>query len=282
MTDFDYDVMQKKRIASGAFHKKGGSKSKKCTLPSDHLTEAQKRKLNGPVTSVNMNQPIVWADYKALSDSLKKSYLINLLNTYKPSSRMLARMFGTAINTVTAELRRLGLPVAKPGQRKSKACNEMWANFLAGGANYIISEQNDQIEAADDRIEEPAKVVLDDEPTLVDALEAAEDRAAERLVDLMEQGGTQYDEEAKTQYEAYYDAAMDSIEKFVAAADAAAKTAEPEDEDDTCEDPDSDCLSAIAARYEGNTKSVRRELANLLNLFGDAKIKVKLSVEVMP
>ena len=48
MHDFDYDAMQKKRIARGASHMKRGSKSKKCTLPSDYLTAAQKRRLNAP------------------------------------------------------------------------------------------------------------------------------------------------------------------------------------------------------------------------------------------
>ena len=51
MHDFDYDAMQKKRIARGASHMKRGSKSKKCTLPSDYLTAAQKRRLNGPVST---------------------------------------------------------------------------------------------------------------------------------------------------------------------------------------------------------------------------------------
>ena len=49
MNDFDFDVLQKKRIARGAYHRKNGSKSKRCTLPSDYLTAAEKRKLNGEV-----------------------------------------------------------------------------------------------------------------------------------------------------------------------------------------------------------------------------------------
>lgn len=43
MNDFDYDIVQKKRVARGAFahvNRKRG----KCRLPSDYLTAAQKRR----------------------------------------------------------------------------------------------------------------------------------------------------------------------------------------------------------------------------------------------
>ena len=45
VNDFDYDCMQKKRVARGAFshvnHKRG-----KCRLPSDYLTAAQRKEMN--------------------------------------------------------------------------------------------------------------------------------------------------------------------------------------------------------------------------------------------
>ena len=46
MNDFDFDVMTKKRIARGAAARKCGSKSRRCTLPSDYLTDAQKKARN--------------------------------------------------------------------------------------------------------------------------------------------------------------------------------------------------------------------------------------------
>lgn len=39
MTDFDYDVKQRRELARAAKYRKRGSKSKKCTLPSDYLTQ---------------------------------------------------------------------------------------------------------------------------------------------------------------------------------------------------------------------------------------------------
>lgn len=146
MTDFDYENMQKKRTAQGAFHKKGGSKSKRCTMPSDYLTPAQKKKLNGPTHELNLNQPLTWAEYKCIpTDSLKKTYLSNLMNTYKPSAQMLHRMFGCAATTVTAELRRQGLPVGKKGTKKpTKEQQAMWEAFcngvVGGGGNKPAEE----------------------------------------------------------------------------------------------------------------------------------------------
>ena len=50
MTDAEYvfqqDVKERKKMKTGAMHRKCGSKSKKCTLPSDYLTPSQKKKLN--------------------------------------------------------------------------------------------------------------------------------------------------------------------------------------------------------------------------------------------
>lgn len=296
MTDFDYDVMQKKRTAAGAYHRKGGSKSRKCTLPSDHLTEAQKRKLNGPVITVNLNQPIGWQEFKALnSDSLKKSYLINLLNTYKPSARMLGEMLGVSLPTVTKELRRLGLPVNTNsplyhGSEEFKTKRAMWAAFcngVVGGGddpNLIKNKANEQIEAQDEQIEsEPVQTEAqtrdldstDEEPqiTCYDPVAEAEERAKERPVSLMEQGASQYDEERDTQYAAYYDAARDAVDEML-------KTPLPTAPAPAVKEIRTR-MSALAVRYEGPTDEVSGEIAELMSLFNGTRIKVKLSIEVV-
>ena len=290
--EFNKEISEKKRTASGAFHRKGGSKSKKCTLPSDHLTEAQKRKLSGPVTTVNLNQPITWKDFKPLSDELKKKYLMDVLNSYKPSARMLGEMLGVSLPTVTKELRRLGLPVNTNsplyhGSEEFKTKRAMWEAFcngVVGGGNSIISGANEQIEAQDEQIEsEPVQTetqardldFTDEEPqiTCYDPVAEAEERAKERLVSLMEQGAPQYDEERETQYAAYYDAARDAVDEMLntplpAAPAPAVKEIHTR-------------MSALAVRYEGPTDEVSGEIAELMSLFNGTRIKVKLSIEVV-
>ena len=94
MHEFDYDAMQKKRIARGASHMKRGSKSKKCTLPSDYLTAAQKRRLNGPVSTYKLDEPMNWESFKAMPEDLQKKYILNLQETYQTTDEMLGMMFG--------------------------------------------------------------------------------------------------------------------------------------------------------------------------------------------
>lgn len=57
MDDFTYDCWQKKQLAQQARHRKRGSKSRKCSLPSDNLTKKQWKERNGKTLSINLNQP---------------------------------------------------------------------------------------------------------------------------------------------------------------------------------------------------------------------------------
>ena len=147
MNDFDFDVMQKKNVARGARHRKGGSKSKKCSLPSDLLTPAQKRALNGPVITVKLDRPINWPDYKALSESLKKEYLEDLIERYQVSGNELRGMLGCSSSTISRELRRLGVK-ARSGPRAEnlaahKAKWDAFCDGLAGGAPEGQKEETD-------------------------------------------------------------------------------------------------------------------------------------------
>ena len=116
MHDFDYDAMQKKRIAHGASHMKRGSKSKKCTLPSDYLTDAQKRRLNGPVSTYKLDEPMSWESFKAMPEDLQKKYILNLQETYQANNDMLGKMFG--VTGVSVCKMRHALGIGAMGQSK--------------------------------------------------------------------------------------------------------------------------------------------------------------------
>ena len=116
MHDFDYDAMQKKRIARGASHMKRGSKSKKCTLPSDYLTDAQKRRLNGPVSTYKLDEPMSWESFKAMPEDLQKKYILNLQETYQANNDMLGKMFG--VTGVSVCKMRHALGIGAMGQSK--------------------------------------------------------------------------------------------------------------------------------------------------------------------
>ena len=92
MTDFDYDAMIKKRIAQGAKHKVGRRHG--CRFPSDGLTEKEIAKRHGEVYKVNINQPITYAEYKALPKDLKETYYNHLITEFHVGSNYIAKMMG--------------------------------------------------------------------------------------------------------------------------------------------------------------------------------------------
>ena len=76
------DIKEKKATGRGAFHKKGGSKSKKCNFPSDYMTRKEKEALNGEVMSYNPNAWYTWEEFKALPMEYQVKYVNSLLNRY--------------------------------------------------------------------------------------------------------------------------------------------------------------------------------------------------------
>ena len=175
MHDFDYDAMQKKRIARGASHMKRGSKSKKCTLPSDYLTAAQKRRLNGPVSTYKLDEPMNWESFKAMPEDLQKKYILNLQETYQANNDMLGKMFG--VTGVSVCRMRHALGVSAMGQSKMTrdevavrdAKWDAFCNGVVGGKpgepkkieNNEVDEPHDEIDdfvgISDPEIEEPVK-----------------------------------------------------------------------------------------------------------------------------
>ena len=164
MTDFDYDVKQKKNIAHGAFARKRGSKSKKCTLPSDLLTDAQKRKLNGPCDSVKLDEPMTWERFKGLPLSLAKEYVTNLRGTYGATQKMFAQMFEVSPPFLSKTFGAMGFSSlfskshgSFEENRIRQAKWDAFCNGVVGGSNLIIEDANDQIEPENDEIESPAE-----------------------------------------------------------------------------------------------------------------------------
>ena len=135
MNDFDYDALQKKRIASGAFHMKRGSRSKRCSLPSDNLTPAQLKRRNGPVSTYKLDEPMRWDDFKAMPADLQKKYLTNLVETYGATNEMLGDMFYVHPTRVGTVKKALGVVSNNPhrliGEKKAIR-DQMWAAFCNG------------------------------------------------------------------------------------------------------------------------------------------------------
>lgn len=184
MHDFDYDAMQKKRIARGASHMKRGSKSKKCTLPSDYLTAAQKRRLNGPVSTYKLDEPMNWESFKAMPEDLQKKYILNLQETYQTTDEMLGMMFGKS-NVTVGKYRAIlgidGLGHSKFSHEEKIIRNAKWNAFCNGvvGGKPGEAKEPEEIEEPYDEIdkfvslddtEEPEQIGIEVPEMTTDAL----------------------------------------------------------------------------------------------------------------
>lgn len=134
MNDFEYECMQRKRLASQAKYRKRGNKSKKCSLPSDGMTQKQWKERCGPILSYNLSNVIAWSDFKHLPTSVQTEYITKLQNQYGITAVDLAKMFGVTPLTVRKHVEAKGLDVSFPrGRTMNKNEKDMWALFLTGG-----------------------------------------------------------------------------------------------------------------------------------------------------
>lgn len=168
MNDFDYDVMQKKRIARGAAHIK--RKRKGCSLPSDNLTAAQKRRLNGPVSTYKLDEPMSWESFKAMPEDLQKQYILNLQNTYQANDKMIGKLFGKSDVTVGEYRKKLGINLigkSKMTRDEKTVCDAKWdafCNGVVGGKpgepkNIENNEVEESCDEIDDEVEGPVEAL---------------------------------------------------------------------------------------------------------------------------
>lgn len=116
MTDEKYvfvtDVRDKKRTARGSFNKrthagKGGA----VKFPSDFLTRKELNAMNGEVKSYRLNDPMTWAEFKAMPDEIKISYISALRNKFGVPDSRIAKMMGTNVCSMSQMLTKLGISV---------------------------------------------------------------------------------------------------------------------------------------------------------------------------
>ena len=124
--------MQKKRVANGARHRVCGSKSKKCSLPHDNLTPAQRKKLDGPVSSYSPTRYMPWEAFKHLPLDLQQEHLDYIQDRFRVGVNTISKVvFGLTGSTLRFHCERRGIRFQKfPGtvNAKTMAALENWLN----------------------------------------------------------------------------------------------------------------------------------------------------------
>lgn len=155
------DIKEKKMTGRGAFHKKGGSKSKKCNFPSDYMTRKEKQALNGEVMSYNPNKFYSYAEFKQLPMEYQVKYVNSLMDKYQIGlSNVSTTLFGLSKSGLYAWFSKHKqleyLNTCKPSQGMSKMFAKNAVKFKADIEASTNAEEI-QNESAE---EEPKELTL--------------------------------------------------------------------------------------------------------------------------
>ena len=136
MNDFDYDALQKKRVAASARRRKSGSRSRHVSLPSDHLTQKELKAMCGEVQSYDMASPVRWSAFLTWPRDLQQEYISKLQADYGATGEMLAECFATSRATVIRGLEESGIRLVPQPRRISREAAlervRRWRGFLYG------------------------------------------------------------------------------------------------------------------------------------------------------
>lgn len=118
-------IKERKSMLSGARHKKGGSKSKKCTLPSDTLTKREKEKMNGEMKVYNLKYPVTYSEFMDMPQDIKEEYIRSMQLRYHANASMLANAFRMTVNEFGEMMNGLGIVVNEitPDNNRLKVWN---------------------------------------------------------------------------------------------------------------------------------------------------------------
>lgn len=158
--DFYKEVSEKKVVARGARYRKGGSKSRKCSMSTDYMTQKQWKERNGPIMSYSMTQPIDWNSFKEMPADVQEMYVKSMKEKFGANQTDLAEMFDVHPQTVRMVFKSLGL--GKMFSRGGKLMNEeqkkVWHKFIGREAEENAEEQVEAVveETVDVIEEQPA------------------------------------------------------------------------------------------------------------------------------
>ena len=173
MNDFDYDCLIKKRIASGAKHRKSGG-GRRCTLMSDHLTTKQWERKNGPVVEFSLNSTCEFNEFRKLSETVQNQYVDGLVARYGVDKSHFAQMLGVSYTTLYRYEKETGLAFRFPRKRMTRRQKEAWSLFCGSGLEEAANHEEDA-QPEEDPIASPSPSPSPD-PTSAPAPEESEEQ----------------------------------------------------------------------------------------------------------
>lgn len=152
MNDIEFilkeDIKEKKKAGSGYRYKKNGSKSKKCTLPSDNLSKKEIEKMNGECKVYNLNKPMNYSNFCAMPFDLQIKYLEMLRDKFGANQTEISFMMGCNCATLKSHKQRFlnGKPEFKR-YTYSRLDKDAWRRFINGEKteNAVKAEPDEKL-----------------------------------------------------------------------------------------------------------------------------------------
>ena len=134
------DVKDRKNLSRNSKYKKNGSRSRKCTLPSDYMTRKQKEELNGMVKSYTMNTLHPWSEVTHWPTDLRLEYLKKLLGM-GANRKEIADVMGVHRSTIGRVLREGGIDAESTRPpRMTAEQKKAWLEFI--GEKYVVIDDD--------------------------------------------------------------------------------------------------------------------------------------------
>ena len=169
MTNEEYVFQQtsreRKRIGAGAYARKNGSRTRKCTLPSDNMTAGQIKKRNGEIMQYKLNQPMKWKEFKSMPEDLQKEYIQKLASEKKARAKDVAEMLGIHKNYFSDHARTLFQGETPFTGTHQVNQSQEWRDFIEGNTTTSEKRENEEVnsleetnkeaETANERVKQP-------------------------------------------------------------------------------------------------------------------------------
>lgn len=142
------DVAEKKRVARGSYNKRThAGKGGKVKLPSDFYSRKELAAMNGEVKSYRLNEPMTWAEFKALPDDIKVMYIKALREKFGVRDKEIGEMLGKVKSCISREMARLGIS-AGHYCKDGSFDKEGWEKWLNRASKDItVEDQNGEKES---------------------------------------------------------------------------------------------------------------------------------------
>lgn len=154
MTNEEYIFQQtsreRKRIGAGAYARKNGSRTRKCTLPSDNMTTGQIKKRNGEIMEYKLNQPMKWKEFKSMPEDLQKEYIKKLASEKKARSVDIAEMLGVHKNYFSKHARTLFQGETPFTGTHQVNQSQEWRDFIEGNITTSEKRENEEVNSLEE------------------------------------------------------------------------------------------------------------------------------------